>query len=134
MEKIKQEILSLEEAQVKAFNDGDEEKFLTFFDPDLSGFSSTQHMRLASLGELRKTFQYYQSQAPTIEYVISDPCMKIYDNTVILTFYWAVYFKNGKKKRPIKGRGTHIYLKRDGQWKIVHEHFSRAHHGYRSEG
>jgi ketosteroid isomerase-like protein len=134
MEEIKQKILALEEEQVKAFNDGDEKKFLTFFDPDLTGFSSTQHMRLASLGELTKTFQYYQSQASAIEYVISDPCIKIYSNTAILTFYWAVYFKDEKKKKPIKGRGTHVYLERNGEWKIIHEHFSRAHRGYRSEG
>ena len=130
MEVEKQEILLLEEKQVKAFNEGDVEKILTFFDPDLTGFSSTQHMRLASLGELRKTFEYYLSQGPKVEYTTSDPCIKLFGNTAVLTFYWSVYFKNGKKKKPIQGRGTHVYIKKDGGWKIVHEHFSRAHRVY----
>ena len=134
MEGEKQEILLLEEKQVEAFNEGNIDKILTFFAPDLTGFSSTQHMRLASLGELRKTFEYYLSQAPKVDYTVSDPCVKIFGNTAVLTFYWSVYFKNGKKKKPIKGRGTHIYIKRNGEWKIVHEHFSRAHHTYGRKG
>lgn len=130
MEEEKKEVLHLEEKQVEAFNSGDLDNLLTFFDADLTGFSSTQHMRLASLGELRKTFEYYQSKAPKVDYSISDPCFKLYGNTAVLTFYWTVYFKNGKKKKPINGRGTHIYIKKNDDWKIVHEHFSRAHRAY----
>ena len=49
MKEDKQEILSLEEAQVDTFNRGDIDGLLSFFDPDLTGFSSTKHMRLQAL-------------------------------------------------------------------------------------
>ena len=130
MEGIKQEILRLEEGLVAAFNAGDIDTVLTAFDPDLTGFSSTQHMRLASLNELRKTFEYYLSQSSKIDYIISDPQLDIYENTAVITFYWAVRMRNGKKRKPIEGRGTHVFVKKDTGWKIVHEHFSRAHRSY----
>lgn len=130
MEKIKQAILDLENRQVEAFNAGDVEKLLTFFDPGISGFSSTQHMRLASLHELKKTFEYYLSRGAGVEYAISDPCVHAYGDTAILTFYWAVRYRDDKKKKAITGRGTHVYHQTNGQWRIVHEHFSRAHHQY----
>ena len=130
MADAKQEILAIEEGLVNAFNLADIDKILTYFDTDLTGFSSTQHMRLASPAELRKTFEYYMAKAPTVDYVISDPQVTVYGDTAILTFYWAVRMRNGKKRKPIEGRGTHVLSKRNGKWKIVHEHFSRAHHAY----
>ena len=130
MENDKQAILDLEDQQVEAFNNGEIQTLLSFFDADLTGFSSTRHMRLASLNELQDTFEYYLSKAPKIEYRISDPCVKMTGDTAILTFYWSVKPKNGKKSRPIEGRGTHVYAKRGGSWKIIHEHFSRTHKPY----
>ncbi len=130
MEDIKQQILNLEQQQVDAFNEGNIDRLLEFFDPGITGFSSTKHMRLGSLGELRKTFEFYQRQGSKIDYLISDPLVNIYGDTAIVTFYWIVRLRNGKKRRPIEGRGTHVYHKIDGSWKVVHEHFSRAHRSY----
>ena len=130
MESAKQEILDLEDQQVDAFNEGDMVKLLSFFDADLTGFSSTRHMRLASLNELKDTFEYYLSKASKIEYSISDPGVTILGDTAILTFYWTVRAKEGRKMRPIEGRGTHVYTRRGETWKIVHEHFSRTHRAY----
>ena len=127
---IKQELLQLEEALVMAFNAKDIDKVLTFFDAGLTGFSSTQHMRLASIGELRKTFDYYIAQAANVDYIISDPQVTDFGEVAVVTFYWAVRMRNGKKRKPIEGRGTHVFTKIDGHWKIVHEHFSRAHKTY----
>lgn len=130
MEGIKQEILRLEEELVAAFNVGDIDAVLTAFDSDLTGFSSTQHMRLASLNELRKTFEYYLTQSSKVDYIISDPQVDVYGETAVITFYWTVRIRNGKNRRPIEGRGTHVFAKKDDGWKIVHEHFSRAHRSY----
>ena len=127
MTDVKQEIIAIEEELVNAFNTGDIDKILTYFDSDMTGFSSTQPMRLASPNELRKTFEYYIAQAAKVDYVISDPQVSTFGDTAILTFYWVVRIRNGKKRKPIEGRGTHVLTKKNGDWKIVHEHFSRAH-------
>jgi ketosteroid isomerase-like protein len=35
---------------------------------------------------------------------------------------------NGGRENEITGRRSHVFVDRNGDWKIVHEHFSRAQH------
>ena len=130
MQSIEKEITGLEQKQVEAFNRGEVDKILTFFDAELVGFSSTRHERVVGLAALRKTFEYYLEQADKVEYSISEPAVQVFGDTAILTFNWLVTLVKGKKRQEIKGRGSHVFHKIDGEWTIVHEHFSRAHHAY----
>jgi ketosteroid isomerase-like protein len=45
-------------------------------------------------------------------------------STAVATFYWTVQLGRGRK---IHGRGTHVFTKQGKSWRVVHEHFSRAH-------
>ena len=130
MDDIKSLILSLEQEQVEAFNRGDVDKILSFFDADILGFSSTKHDRFAGLDDLRETFQYYLQRTSKLEYSISDAFVQVFGDTAIVSFYWLVAMMFGKTRREVQGRGTHVYLRKSGEWTIVHEHFSRAHHAY----
>jgi ketosteroid isomerase-like protein len=130
VEDIKSLILSLEQQQVEAFNSGDIDKILSFFNPDIVGFSSTKHDRFVGLEGLSGTFEYYLQKTTKLEYSISDPSVQVFGDTAILSFYWLVAMTFGKTRREVQGRGSHVYRKESGEWKIVHEHFSRAHHAY----
>jgi len=130
MKPISPEIIDLEEKQVAAFNQGDIDEVLKFFYPDIVGFSSTKHERISGLQTMRKTFEYYLDEAEKMEYSISEPTVQVFGDTAIITFYWLVTQIIGAKRQEIKGRGSHVYARINGQWKIVHEHFSRAHHAY----
>ena len=130
MKPISPEIIELEEKQVAAFNEGNIDKILEFFYPDIVGFSSTKHGRISGLQAMRETFEYYLHEAEKIEYSISEPTVQVFGDSAILTYYWFVKLIDGNKKQEIKGRGSHVYARIDGNWKIVHEHFSRAHHAY----
>jgi len=121
-------ILGLEEAQAKAFNEGRVADILDFFHPDFVGFSSTKHDRITGLQALRETFEYYLHSADKIEYHISDPAVHLYGDMAIVTFYWVVALHSKANVQEIKGRGSHVYVQQNDAWKIVHEHFSRAHH------
>jgi len=123
------EILAIEKAMSDAFNSGKIEEILKYFDEEMIGFSSTQYERLVGINALRETFHYYLKEADHLEYNMVSPIIKLLDeNVAIATFYWLVVLINGKTRREIQGRGTHVYLKKDEGWKIVHEHFSRSHH------
>ena len=130
MEGIDSLILSLEQEQVEAFNRGDIDKILSYFDPDIVGFSSTRHDRFVGLEDLRKTFEYYLQKTSRLEYSIQDPSVQVFEDTAILSFCWLAVMVFGKTRREVQGRGSHVYRKINGDWKIVHEHFSRAHHAY----
>ena len=128
MEDIKKEILSIEENIVKAFNKGKIDEIMQYFNEDLLAFSSTAHERLGGLKEFKKTFEYYLDQSQNMEYQISSPLVKVFDNAAFITFYWVVALTGVSSRKEIHGRGSHFFIKRDGDWKIVHEHYSRAIH------
>ena len=127
---IEKQILEIEKKMVGAYNQGNIEEIVECFDSDVIGFSSTRHERLMGLDDMRETFLYYSKETDSLEFSITSPLIKIAsDESAVMTFYWLVVMVSGKKRREIHGRGTHVFAKRGNDWKVVHEHFSRAHHG-----
>lgn len=120
----RQLILQLERAQVRAINAGNVKGALQMFDRSFVGFSSTQHKRIRGLSALRNTFHYYLKRAPKLAYHMEQPHVSVKGGTAVATFYWTVKLGRGHK---IHGRGTHVFAKQGKNWRIVHEHFSRAH-------
>ncbi len=128
MTKVEKAILDIEKKQAAAFNQGDLKTVLDFFDRGIVCFSSTQHERVAGRAGLRRTFEYYLKEADNVQYRITQPVVQVYGDTAIASFYWTVTLRNGSKRHKIEGRGSHVFVNQKGTWKIVHEHFSRAHH------
>ncbi|MFQ6115567.1 MAG: YybH family protein [bacterium] len=124
MADLKKEITKIEEEMAAAFNRKDVDKILTFFDPELVGFSSTTHERIKGLEALRKTFEYYLEEGEKVEYVL----VQSFGNLAVASFHWVVSIDDGTRVHEIPGRGTHVFHKKNGEWRVVHEHFSRAHH------
>ncbi|MFZ0389001.1 MAG: nuclear transport factor 2 family protein [Calditrichia bacterium] len=127
MDEILKKLVNIEKSYAEAFNQKDIDTILDYFDPDISGFSSTRHKRFNGKEELRKTFEYYMSEADDVRFEISEPEVSRFGDIGILNFYWKVLLKNGSKSQEIPGRGTHVYQKSGDSWHIVHEHFSKAH-------
>jgi ketosteroid isomerase-like protein len=109
------------------FNKRDLDELLKNFSENISGFSSTEHDRFQGQAELKKTFEYYLAEADNVTFEIMNPVATDLNEIAILSFYWRVTLLHGNKRVEIPGRGTHVYLKKNGTWKIIHEHFSRAH-------
>jgi len=120
----KQAILRLERQQEKDFNRHRIDRCLAPFSPGFVGFSSTRHARIAGRAALRKTFEYYVRLSPRMRYRISQPRVQIFDAAAVATFYWKVTVGRGKH---VRGRGSHVLVRKGKTWRIVHEHFSRAH-------
>ena len=127
MDAIQQGIVNLEKTMVKLFNQGNIDPILDFFDDSFVGFSSTKHQRINKRSQLKKTFQYYLKEGESLKQSISNIKVNIYGEAALATFYWKVEIKNKGKVKNINGRGSHIFLLKGNVWKIVHEHFSKAH-------
>ena len=121
---IRNQILELEGQQVRAINQGDVAGALKMFHKDFIGFSSTRHERIRGLSALKKTFLYYLKRAPDMTYRIEQPQVHASGATAVATFYWTVGLGNGRR---VRGRGTHVFARDGKNWRVVHEHFSRAH-------
>jgi ketosteroid isomerase-like protein len=125
---VERAILDIEKKQAAAFNQGDLKSVLDFFDQHIVCFSSTQQERVTGRAALRRTFEYYLKEADKVQYRITQPVVQVYGDTAIASFYWTVTLTSGSKRQTIEGRGSHVLVNQKGAWKIVHEHFSRAHH------
>ncbi len=121
---IRKAILRLEREQARAINRGDVRGALSMFDKGFVGFSSTRHERIRGLGALAKTFNYYLKRAPKMSFRIEQPQVHASGSTAVATFYWTVGLGKGRR---IRGRGTHVFARQGKNWRVVHEHFSRAH-------
>ncbi len=121
---IRKRILKLEREQARAINRGDIAGATRMFDRTLVGFSSTKHRRIRGLRELAKTFRYYRKRAPQMAYHMAEPQVHVSGGTAVATFYWTVALGRGRK---VHGRATHVFARKGKDWRVIHEHFSRAH-------
>ena len=127
MDAIEKELAEIEKGIAKSFNEQNLKGTLSCFDKNFVGFSSTQHDRLTSLSALKKTFQHYLEEGDKVTYSVKNVKVKIYGECALTTFYWQVDIQKKKKVKGIDGRGSHVFLMREDGWKIVHEHYSKAH-------
>jgi ketosteroid isomerase-like protein len=127
MTEVYKELVAIEQECANAFNSKNVNEIIKYFSGEISGFSSTRHERFHGKDDLRKTFEFYFSEADEVKYEIMNPEVAEFDDIAIITFYWKVTLKSGMKQTDIPGRASHVYRHRDGGWQIIHEHFSRAH-------
>jgi ketosteroid isomerase-like protein len=120
-------ILSIEKEMERDFNAGKIEELLRHFHPRVVGFSSTKQQRIVGRAATRKTFDYYHQASSYMRYHIAQPEVHVFGTVGVATFYWTVELGTGRPRHTIRGRGSHVFVRHDDKWLIVHEHFSRAH-------
>jgi len=123
-EAAKRKILQLEREQARSINAGDVDGAVKMFDRQFVGFSSTRHARIRGLTPLARTFRHYLDLSPRMSYRIGQPVVQVRGDLAVATFYWTVGLKGGRR---VRGRGTHVFIRRGRDWRVIHEHFSRAH-------
>jgi len=122
-----EEILRIEKAMVREFNAGQIQSLLEHFHARVVGFSSTRGERIKGRQAMRKTFEYYLHATHRIKYQIRTLEVQVWGDVGVAAFLWTVELGTGRPRNVIHGRGTHVLAREAGQWKIVHEHFSRVH-------
>jgi len=128
MSKITDKIVQIEKEMAAAFNLKDITKMLTFIDNDFTGFSSTTHRRIRGINAFKKTIEYYLDEATNVKYNTYEIEVQELEGLFITTFYWSVELDHNRHTHEIHGRGTHVFRQDSANFKIVHEHYSRAHY------
>ena len=127
MDAVQKDVAHVERAIVKLFNARDIKGILNYFSTNFVGFSSARHERLTSLTLLKKTFLHYLEEGEEVKYAIKNLKINIYGECALSSFYWTVEIIKRKKSKLINGRGSHVFLMTEHGWRIVHEHYSKAH-------
>jgi ketosteroid isomerase-like protein len=127
MDIFEKTIVNIEKSIVTYFNEKNIGAILGLFVKDFTGFSSTRYERLNGLTQLKNTYIFYLKAGDKVTYSINGLKVRILGESAFATFYWKVDIRKKKKRSSITGRGSHVYLMQDDSWKIVHEHYSKAH-------
>jgi len=127
MASAQQAMRGIEKEMVRDYSAGNIERLLGHFHSGVVGFSSTKQERIVGRAAMRKTFDYYRQASTHMKYQIAQLRIQVFDDSAIATFYWTVELGTGRPRHAIHGRGTHVFKRQGPTWRIMHEHFSRAH-------
>lgn len=113
-------IIRMERAALDRWSRGDPDGFLEASDPEVVYFDPFQPRRLNGIGELRKLYDQARGKIRIDHYEIVDPKVQVDGNIAILTFNFVSHGSEGA----MRWNATEVYRRRNGQWRIIHTHWS----------
>lgn len=91
-------------------------------DVTLFDFEPGAQLRMEGLEAFRNYMSPIAEQVPPHTFDIVNPKVQAYDDTAILTYHWNAFMTDGK---PLPSwKATSVYHWKDGQWRMVHTHWS----------
>jgi ketosteroid isomerase-like protein len=119
-DKDAQAILAIERGAFERWAKGDLNGFLEASDPEVDYFDPFIENRLEGLGALRALYDPGQGKNHVDRWEMINPRVLVSGDMGVLTFNFASYSKG----RTERWNTTEVYRRKNGQWKIVHTHWS----------
>ena len=85
--------------------------------------------RLENVEALDNERTWFYSIVPNFTIKIRDMHVKVIDSVALATMYADYRNKHGKARKEMTLRGTIVFTREHGTWKILHEHWSTSHGG-----
>jgi ketosteroid isomerase-like protein len=119
-DKDAQAILAVERAAFERWAKGDLNGFLDASDPEVDYFDPFLDARLEGLPALRALYDKAQGKERVDRWEMINPRVVVSGDMGVLTFNFVSYSKG----RTVRWNTTEVYRRKNGQWKIVHTHWS----------
>lgn len=118
---ISETIIALEKRALEKWNQGDPSGYLDLSAEDVTYFDPAIEQRIDGLDNLRKYYKPMEGQINVSKYEMISPKVTAMNDMAVLTFSLHSY----KADKVFKWNCTEVYrLEPNGQWKIVHTHWS----------
>jgi len=118
---ISETIIALEKGALEKWNQGDPSGYLKISAEDVTYFDPVTEKRLEGLDNLTKYYEPIKGIVEVSRYEMVSPKVVAVNNMAILTFTLHTY----KGEVLSMWNCTEVYrLEPDGQWKIIHTHWS----------
>jgi ketosteroid isomerase-like protein len=118
---ISEIIIALEKRVLEKWNQGDPGGYLDISADDVTYFDPSLEQRLDGLDNLRKYYEPIKGLINVSRFEMLNPEVNATNDMAVLTFNLLSY----KTDKVSKWNCTEVYrLEPDGQWKIVHTHWS----------
>ncbi|PKN99119.1 MAG: hypothetical protein CVU42_09660 [Chloroflexi bacterium HGW-Chloroflexi-4] len=120
------ELMALESAAMERWRKGDPDGFMAIYAPEVTYFDSGTLKRIDGWDALKKE---YDSRAGKIHYDVMDfidPQVRVLGDMAVLTYrFFDLHINsNGSVANRTPWNCSEVYIKQEGQWKIIHSHWS----------
>lgn len=120
-ESISEKIIALEKEALEKWNHGDPGGYLDLSAEEVTYFDPSIEQRLDGLDNLKKYYKPIEGQINVSKYEMLNPKVTAMNEMAVLTYNLHSY----KAGKVFKWNCTEVYrLEPNGQWKIVHTHWS----------
>lgn len=115
-------ILALERRALDRYSQGNPLGYIDAFADDASYFDDiAAHTRLDGIEAVRAHFTELQKAVPPHEYELVNPRVQLYGEVGILTLRYHGSMADGE---PLPQWKATVVYRNDGDWKVVHAHWS----------
>ena len=115
------DVIAMERAALDRWGKGDPGGYLEITAPDASYFDPIQDKRIDGVDAIRAMLDPFVGKIKVDRYDMIDPRVQQYGDAALLTFNLISY----RDETPISSwNSTEMYARVDGQWRIVHSHWS----------
>jgi ketosteroid isomerase-like protein len=127
--KLSEEIITIERSALDRWITFDPEGYLDLYTLDVTYFDPSQESRIDGLEAMRRYYGPIKDLKGTIReprYEMISPKVQAHGEIAILTFKLINYGKRADKPETVLARwnSTEVYTQINGQWKIIHSHWS----------
>jgi ketosteroid isomerase-like protein len=113
-------IIAMERAAMDRWGKGDPDGFLEISDNDVTYFDPLLPQRINGLGGLRKLYDGLRGKGHIDHYEFLDPKVEVSGDMAVLSFNFVSHGSEGS----MRWNTTEVYRRRNGQWRIIHTHWS----------
>lgn len=116
-----EDVFALERAAMERWAQGDPDGFIDMFDPEITFCDGSLAQRADGIGAVRPLFEAERGRpACTVEFI--RPRVDLAGDCAVVTFTLITHEAKGDTRY----HGTEVFRRRDGRWRILHGHYSRA--------
>jgi len=118
-------IIAMERENLDRWGRGDPQGYLDRYAPEVTYFDPALEKRTDGRDAMRKYYAPLAGKIKVDHYDMLDPKVQRHGDVAILTYNLVSYGKkDGTDSVVARWNSTKVYARIEGQWKIVHDHWS----------
>jgi ketosteroid isomerase-like protein len=119
-------IIATERRALDRWGKGDPQGYLEIMAPEVTYFDPMHETRIDGLAAMRTLMATVAGRVSVSRYDMIDPQVQHHGDVALLTFNLISYQRqpDGVERAVTKWNSTETYARVDGQWRIIHSHWS----------
>jgi hypothetical protein len=123
---VSETIISLERAALDRWGKGDPWGFTEISAQEVTYFDTGTEQRVDGLKALKELYAPREGKIKIERYDMINPKVQLHGNTAVLTFNLIDYMPTAEGSiREVYWNSTEVYSRINGEWKIIHTHWSK---------